>query len=288
MTKSLLDRGARRRFRLGAQALLGLDRGGFIIPYRYPKAAAQGYPALVPYFAAANPLIVGQLQIIAQFAPALRAIGGPPPEPRFDQDWFPRLDAAALYALVRERQPSRIIEIGSGHSTRFASRAIRDGGLATEITCIDPSPRALIAGLSVRHERKLLHEVAEDLADRLEAGDFLIVDSSHVAMPGTDLDRLLAQVLPSLKRGVFVHFHDIFLPDSYPEAWAWRGYNEQLLLAALIIGQAFAVHFSSHWLRTHVPELLKEHPVMELPMKPGALESSLWLEKTSPPAYCEA
>ena len=51
---------------------------------------------------------------------ALKAIDGPPPEPRWDQDWFPRLDAAALYVFVRETAPSRIIEIGSGHSTRSA------------------------------------------------------------------------------------------------------------------------------------------------------------------------
>ena len=41
----------------------------------------------------------------------------------FEQSWFPSLDAAVAYALVRERKPQRIIEVGSGHSTRILARA---------------------------------------------------------------------------------------------------------------------------------------------------------------------
>ena len=67
------------------------------------------------------------------YADEFRAIGdAPPPEPRWDQDWFPRLDAAALYVFVREARPRGIVEIGSGHSTRFMARAVRDGGLADD------------------------------------------------------------------------------------------------------------------------------------------------------------
>jgi len=42
------------------------------------------------------------LDRIDSYAADLAAIGGaPPPAPRWDQDWFPRLDAAAAYATVR-------------------------------------------------------------------------------------------------------------------------------------------------------------------------------------------
>ena len=47
---------------------------------------------------------------------------------------------------MRETKPARIVEVGSGHSTRFMARAVRDGGLATAITAIDPAPRADIEG----------------------------------------------------------------------------------------------------------------------------------------------
>jgi len=86
---------------------------------------------------------VNVLGWIEDLAPELEAIGADrPPQPRWDQDWFPRLDAAAAYAIVRKTQPRRIVEVGSGHSTRFLARAVADGKLETEITAIDPQPRA--------------------------------------------------------------------------------------------------------------------------------------------------
>ncbi len=63
-------------------------------------------------------------------------------EPYWDQSWWTGVDAAALYMFVRERQPRRYHEVGSGNSTLFAARAVRDGGLATEILSVDPEPRA--------------------------------------------------------------------------------------------------------------------------------------------------
>ena len=71
-----------------------------------------------------------------------------PPEPRWNQDWLPRLDALAAYVTVRQVRPARIVETGAGHSTRFLARAVRDGGLNTEITSLDPEPRATLNGLS--------------------------------------------------------------------------------------------------------------------------------------------
>ena len=59
-------------------------------------------------------------------------------------------------------------------------------------------------------------------------------------MPGTDVDFLLNRILPALPAGVLVHVHDVFLPDDYPADWEWRGYNEQLGVAALIQGRGFA------------------------------------------------
>src|SRR3546814_16899896 len=53
----------------------------------------------------------------------------PPPAPRFSQNWFPTLDAVAAYTLVRRHGPARIVEVGSGHSTRFLCRAVADAGL---------------------------------------------------------------------------------------------------------------------------------------------------------------
>ena len=66
-------------------------------------------------------------------------------------------------------------------------------------------------------------------------------------MPGTDVDWLLNRILPALDAGVLIHVHDVFLPDPYPAGWAWRGYNEQQALAALLQGGGYAIRFASHY-----------------------------------------
>jgi hypothetical protein len=215
------------------------------------------------------------LDWIEDYAAELEAIGvDRPPQPRWDQDWFPRLDAAAAYAIVRKTKPRRIVEVGSGHSTRFLARAVADGELDTEITAIDPEPRASIEGLPIRFLRSPVQSTPMAVFEALGAGDILFIDSSHQVRPGNDLDFLLGSVLPRLASGVRVHFHDIFLPDEYPEPWAWRRYDEQQAVASLM-ADGYIQEFAS---RPTAKQPLNG-VLGRLPLVPGALESSLWLTK---------
>ena len=217
------------------------------------------------------------LQWIESYAAELEAIGAePPPAPRWNQDWFPRLDAAAAYAVVRTLKPRRIVEVGSGHSTRFLARAVADGGLETRITAIDPKPRASLAGLDIEWIASPVQRVAAFPA--LGEGDILFIDSSHQLKPGSDVDFLLNAVLPLLPPGVHVHFHDIFLPDDYPEHWTWRRYNEQPAVFALIKKNVLRVDFSSHATVKFYPEKI-QGVLARVPLVVGAIESSLWLTK---------
>jgi len=269
-----------RRLAFGAATILGLKPRGFFIPYRYAASAAPaGYPALRPLFEAAEPSCAALLAAIDGHRDEFLRIAAGEGPARFDQDWFPRLDAAAAYALVRRERPRRVVEVGSGHSTRFLARAVADGGLATEIVCVDPGPRARLAGLNVRHRPELLDVADPGLFEALQGGDVLFVDSSHIAMPGTDVDRLFLHVLPRLAPGVLVHVHDVVLPDAYPPAWRWRGYNEQLLVGALIQGGAYEIVFASRFVATRMADLVGRSLVAELPLMPGVFETSLWLRK---------
>lgn len=269
-----------RRLGFGLTTLLGGRAKGFFIPYRYAAdVKASGYPALVSLFEDAKPRFSAVLDDIEACAEDLRLIARGPGLARFDQDWFPRLDAAAAYAIVRANRPARIVEVGSGHSTRFLARAVHDGGLQTRITCIDPVPRASLAKLDVEHRAMLLQEADPALFMELSAGDILFIDSSHIAMPGTDVDRLFLDVLPRLASGTFIHIHDIALPDPYPEVWSWRGYNEQLLVGALLQGGAYEAVFSSHFVSTTLLTGRRHGILSELPLGHGALETSLWLRK---------
>jgi hypothetical protein len=269
-----------RRLRFGLSTLLGLRRLGFFIPYRYAGSVEPlDYPALRPLFEAARPGFADVLEAAGAYAGDLcRILEGRGPA-RFDQSWFPRLDAVAAYTLVRREKPRRIVEIGSGHSTRFMAQAIQDGGLATRITCIDPAPRATLKQLNVEHRQSLLRDADPAVFGMLEAGDILFIDSSHIAMPGTDVDRLFLDVLPRLAGGTLVHVHDITLPYAYPAVWDWRGYNEQLLAGALLQGGGYELVFASHFVARDDRLPLEQGLLARVPLATGAHETSLWLRK---------
>jgi hypothetical protein len=273
-----------RALRLGLLTVLGLARQGFFIPYRYAEnLPAPGdnspYPAVQNMFAARESDFQDIIELVETFARDLEAIGTrPPPAPRWEQDWFPRLDAAVLYSLIRHHQPRRVIEVGSGHSTRFIAQAVTDGAFLCVITAIDPAPRATVAGLDIRFHKSTIQDSGLLPFESLETGDFLIVDSSHVLMPGSDVDAILNRVLPALPNGVWIHFHDIFLPEDYPSDWGWRGYNEQSAVAQLIFG-GYGVEFSSHYMTTSMLASLDSSIVSRLPVLPNACQSSLWLRK---------
>jgi len=212
---------------------------------------------------------------IEELAAPLEAIGADdPPAPRWNQDWFPRLDAAAAYAIVRNTRPRRIVEVGSGHSTRFLARAVADGELDTQITSIDPAPRATLSGLRIRRLETRVENADIELFHALAPGDILFIDSSHQLKPGSDVEFLLTRVLPRLRPGVRIHFHDVFLPDDYPAEWAWRRYNEQQAVAGLL-ERGYALEFSSHQARKQ----LANGVLARLPLVPGAHETSFWIRK---------
>src|SRR6185436_7553661 len=95
-------------------------------------------------------------------------------EPYWINGFLPGLDAAALYAFVALRAPRRYVEIGSGHSTRFAARAIRDRGLATTITTLDPAPRASVEGLAQTIVRRRLEDAEpQEIVALVAPGDLL-------------------------------------------------------------------------------------------------------------------
>ena len=278
-------RAARKRLLMGLSTVLGIAPRGFFIPYRYAArvpAPGQrpGYEKIGGCFHVSEEKFSRHIKAIDGFARELEAIGEePPPQPRWRQSWFPRLDAAAAYAMVRKTKPSRIVEVGSGHSTRFLARAVRDGGLKTRITAVDPAPRAGIAELGVEIHRATVQEVGTEAFSELASGDVLSIDSSHILMPGSDVDFLLNIVLPGLADGVYIHIHDMFLPDDYPPEWAWRAYNEQQGVAPLLQGGVFDILWSSHYVATRMAAALAGTAIERLELPRGAYDTSLWLIK---------
>ena len=157
-------------------------------------------------------------------------------EPYWANDWFPAFDAISLYSFLAIRRPRRFIEIGSGNSTKFARRAIRDHSLQTSIVSIDPFPRSEIDLICDEVVRLPLEQMPAQFFKGIGSDDILFFDGSHRTFQNSDATIFFTEVIPSLVNGTMVGVHDIFLPNDYPPAWLKRYYSEQYLLASWLLG----------------------------------------------------
>ena len=162
-----------------------------------------------------------------------------PTGPRFSANgYYDDGDAAIYQAIVRTTQPARVVEVGAGWSTA----ALFDAAATPAVTVIDPDPSRVhdllrpddLARCTIVARRLQDVDLAPLLA--LEAGDILFVDSTHVAKHGSDVNRIVLDVLPQLRPGVLVHFHDVLYPFEYPADWFRRGrhWSEAYLLRAFL------------------------------------------------------
>lgn len=151
-------------------------------------------------------------------------------------------DAEYLYNFVRHLKPKRIIEIGSGFSSLIIRNAVNKNTQENirykcQHTCIEPFevPWLEKTGINVIRKKVELIDITE--FKKLEDGDFLFIDSSHIIRPQGDVIYEYLEILPNLAKGVSVHIHDIFTPNDYPKEWVFdqvKLWNEQYLLEAFL------------------------------------------------------
>ncbi len=220
-------------------------------------------------------------QLVAEYAThsaALEALKDPAQNQtgyRIGNGYYDSPDADALYLMIRRFQPKRVIEVGCGNSTRVTRQAIIDGGLSTEITAIDPYPRADIAHVVDRFEQKRLEDVDPSLFETLESGDVLFIDSSHVVRMSNDVAHLFCRIIPALKPGVVIHVHDVFLPFEYPKRFFYDcpGWGEQYMLHALLQSEMFSMLWPGYFLQQTRPDA-----VAQLPFLGDGRAQSIWVQ----------
>jgi len=199
-------------------------------------------------------------------------------------------DAVFLYCIMRRFAPRRIIEVGSGYSSALMMDVNdRYFGGHIQLTFIEPYPERLYSVMTERDKQqnevfdRQVQGVGPDVFGRLEANDILFIDSSHVAKTGSDLNYLLFEVLPLLKPGVLVHFHDVFHPFEYPKEWVLKGraWNENYMLRAflqyndqfqIILFNTFLEHFHPEWFTRNMPLCVAP--------KEEKVTGSIWLQRT--------
>ncbi|WP_170570041.1 class I SAM-dependent methyltransferase [Ruegeria atlantica] len=222
---------------------------------------------------------IGQLVAeYGQHADALEALKDPARNQtgyHMGNGYYDSPDAEALYLMIRRFAPKRVIEVGCGNSTRISRQAVIDGGLDTQITAIDPYPRADIAHVVNHFEQKRLEEVDPSLFQQLEAGDVLFIDSSHVVRMSNDVAHLFCRIIPALKPGVVIHVHDVFLPYEYPKRFFYDcpGWGEQYILHALLQSGGYSMLWPGYFLQQDRPDAVEALPFL----KDGRAQS-IWVQ----------
>lgn len=187
----------------------------------------------------------------------------------FNNGFFERVDAEIAYAMVRCLLPRRIVEIGSGQSTRLLAEALRrnaEEGREGELLSIEPYPDAVLRqgfpGLSQLSIQRV-QEVPMEVFTSLKCGDILFIDSSHVVAVDSDVIYEYLRILPKLQPGVVIHIHDIFLPADYPQKFVMTNlcfWGEQYLLEAFLsYNRAFQVLWASSAMQFFHRAELEQH-----------------------------
>jgi len=205
-----------------------------------PPYKSRIYPLMMEFLERDTPSVILHLQRMAsQYGEDLKHIADVPQppvqEPRFDEGELQHWDGAALYYLVRRARPGKIVEIGSGSSTRFMRRAIRDGNLDTKIVVVDAKVKDSwtwqIADTIIEAH---FEDVWDDPRLKLDEGDMLFYSGSHQVVPGSDLVMLVNEYIARAPRRIWIQFHDAFLPDDGPSSVRQANVMESYLVYAML------------------------------------------------------
>jgi Methyltransferase domain len=267
---------------LGRHAMRTLSKGGSllgsyaVLPIDHPAVVSTTNPDFIyrevleritAQDALYDDLIRRMSQPIALAAGAIQRTATDGRQPFWSNRYFQGNDATTAWALTALTRPARIVEIGSGNSTKFFRHSISFNGLDTRLVCIDPAPRTEISAIADEIHYKPVQQVSLEVFDALQPGDLLFFDGSHLVVQGSDTQFFFLEILPRLPKGVLVHIHDINLPYEYRQFYNSRLYGEQYMLAALLI-------FSTDWKPVFPVYWLEQTHRLQVEDHPGA---SFWI-----------
>lgn len=204
---------------------------------------------------------------------------------------FGEVEAHILHCMIRLFKPRLIVEVGSGVSTYFTLNAIqmnsREDKSNAELICIEPYPLPKLKELVDKNKVVLLQKEVQDieieLFQRLGKNDILFIDSTHVSKIDSDVNWLILEVLPNLRKEVLIHIHDIpypyltFMPEHtlFNLSLLW---NESAMVKAfLTFNSAFEILMCQSYLHYESPESIRK--AARIYDKQKHFPTSLWLRK---------
>ncbi len=180
---------------------------------------------------------------------------------------YGEIETVVLYHFILKHQPQRIVQVGCGVSTAIILAACKQlSNYTPTIVCVEPYPTVWLTKLHEAGTITLVKEKAQ-YADKkwfnaLTANDLLFIDSTHTVKPGSEVNELILEIIPSLAPNVWVHFHDIFFPYGYKrdllsgDLFFW---NETVLLYAYLKRNPFfGIHFSTSMLHYAAPIAIRK------------------------------
>jgi hypothetical protein len=197
---------------------------------------------------------------------------------------FPSTDSGILFAMLRLMKPKHYVEVGCGFSTRCSTAALARNkieGSDCHSVFIEPYPQSYLTEMTLPGEflQRKVQKVPLEEFQKLQAGDVLFLDTSHVVKSQNDVEWEFLHIFPLLKPGVIVHVHDIFTPFDYPTEWLLlrgAGDEQYALECVLSCNKSWEVILPLHLVWREKPELLKR--VVASDDRPG----SFWFRKTLP------
>lgn len=176
------------------------------------------------------------------------------------------VDSFTLYAMIREKKPKVMIEVGSGETTKISLQAIEMNdreGFECRFYAIEPYPHNYLVNLQRKNFELICKELQSVEIDFLRTADLLFIDSSHVSKIGSDVNYEILEIVPQLKKGAVIHWHDIMMPTDYWKDWTYSAtkfWNESYLLHAfMLFNEAYEIVWASRYMQLHHGPLLKKH-----------------------------
>ena len=160
------------------------------------------------------------------------------------------VDAFALYAMIRDKKPRVMIEIGAGDTTMISLQALRmnkSEGDPYKFYSIEPYPREELRGIEDENFELIVRRLQDVEIEFFADADLLFIDSSHVSKIDSDVNYEILEIIPKLKVGTLVHWHDIVIPSNCWKEWIDNGnmfWNETYMVHAFML---FNTSFKTIW-----------------------------------------
>lgn len=206
--------------------------------------------------------------------------------------------ASSTHCMIRKFKPSKVIEIGSGMSSKVIATALgmnRCDGIMGSYCIVDPYPGEIVCdgylkGVElVKNRVELLDPV---FFNSLKSNDILFIDSSHSVKIGGDVNYLYLNVLPRLAPGVLVHIHDISFPYEYSRSYATNEsfrqfWTEQYLLQGfLAFNNEFEVLLGMNYLMVDQVQVFRKVFPHYSPTLHPFISGSFWMRRKNTGDRC--